>query len=423
MKDGFLDMPARPLVHPSGGVPEPHAYSAGLFWKFVSEQHGSLPKQQNVTPGFDAYLHVLNAMGDHGGAVPRPYSIDDLRAARAVMDGPGTFDRFLRIEGAGKHELISTETTWGNFLAANLLHQASDEMSDRRFQYSEETSDPALWHTALVSSVVDLPTLQGTTTTFRRGSTTPMPPFSASYYRVNVGDSAGKNPLLKVSFETTGGMVDPLVQLALIGPNDQLVDLIRLDGTSWTKTLSCADLDRVVVIASARETEGSFTLGIQEDSGCPLVSTTRWNCDAGDSFERDWRSPWSWKSPDLKVTEAAGHRRAQVRVCNRGDRPAVGVTARFAWQEGGSTRLDGTKWRTIGETATATLAPGECKWLEMDWAPQQGMTQDYVLKAEVIAPNDPNVDDKIAMSAFGAFTPPDFGRDAVLDGDTNARIA
>lgn len=414
IRDGYLDMPARPLVAPADGAIEPHSYSTGLFWKYVCEQHGELPESQSIPAGFDAYVRALETMHGPGASGDGPYLISGLRRARARMAGAGTFDGFLRLDGPDRRHLVSTETTWGNFLAANCLHGTAVEMSDRRFKYEEESEDPRDWHSVIVSKVVDLPAQNGAPMTLQRGATKPMPPYSASYYKVDLGPEGARRGLLKLTFEANGGMTDPLVQLVLRGPNNTLVDLIRLDGMAWTKTVSCAGVDNVVVIAAARETEGGFTLDIQEVSGRPLVSTTRWNCDAGDSYETDPKlAPWTWTSPDLVAGPLGDQRRIRLRVRNRGDAPALNVTVRFAWQAGGDAPLNVANWRSIGSTEPVELAAGAEDWVSMDWLPPPEAASGFALKAEVVVPDDPDEDGKTVIGAFGRITFPDFA-DAVV---------
>ena len=414
VQDGYLDMPARPLVPSADGAIEPHSYSAGLFWKYLCEQHGRMKAGEGVSAGFDAYVVALETMRGVGGTGAAPYQVAGLRLARSRMEGAGTFDRFPRLYGPGGREVVSTETTWGNFLAANWLHGIASDLSDPRFKYQEETPDPIVWHAVRVAKTMDLSAPGVLPVSLRRGATTPVPAYSSSYYRLDLGDATAPRRLLTVRFEAGGGMTDPLAQLVLVGSDRTLVDLVRLDRASWTRTVNGAGLDHILVIAAARETEGGFLVEIREASGLPLVSATRWNCDAGDSYETDPRlAPWTWTSPDLTAEPDGPRRRIRLRVRNRGDAAAPSVTARLSWQPGGDTPLGAAGWRPIGETQPVPLAVGAETWLPLDWTPPPEAVADFALRAEILAPGDPNEDDKLVLGAFGRVRLPDFP-DAVM---------
>jgi hypothetical protein len=412
--DGYLNMPARPLAMPKKSYLAPHSYSAALFWKYVCEQHGTLP---GAAFGFDAYKHALETMRGAGADGSKPYLIADLRRAREKMAGPGQFDKFIRID----NDVICTETTWGNFVVANWIN-GTPTNTDRRFFYKERDDLSFGLHSASVEAIVDLSRLKGKKrTTLRRGGERPVPPFSASYYQIELDDDGPKQ--LRFTFDAQGGMTDPLVQLLRLGPGNTLEDLIRVDRVTWTKVIPTAGLERVMVIVAAREGEGQFELCFEATSGHPLVSTTRCNCGLGKSYETAWLferpSTWNWSSPDLEVQRLTGTNNefeVGLRLRNNGDTDAQDLGVNFGWKAArrpGSDRngIDGTgletgKWSPIGETRlSGPLKEGGSAWVKARWILPEEAKNGFAVRAEIELPDalkadDQFNDDKVAIGIF-----------------------
>ena len=402
--DGYLNMPARPLAAPRHSELEPHSYSAGLFWKYMCEQHGT------SDGGFDAYKIALETMRDRQG-----YYVDDLRRARTRMAGPGQFDSFLR---CGKN-LLSTETSWGNFLVANWMN-GTRHVTDPRFSYQERTDRCFGSHSALVEQLVDLPRINGKKRTIlERGSEIPVPPFSASYYQIELGDGAPEQ--LEVTFKAGAENADPLVQILLLDQANNLRDLLRLDQPEWSRVLPSARLGRIIVIAATREQENSFKLTVEETSGHALVSTTRWNCAVGTSYESAWLrakpTSWNWISPDLEVNQVdqAGERvKIALNVRNRGDAEARHLRVDFTWKPARmpdptaqnpleKVGLELGEWRSIGKAIRdQPLTAGHSHRFGVEWSLPAEAKNGYVIRAEIetadAADSDP--DNKVAMGIF-----------------------
>jgi len=111
-------------------------YAAGLFWKYLAEQHSThTAAADEPAIGIETYRKVLEAMatvlpGDPGVGYDPPA----LRTIRRGLVWYGRFDEF-RYYDAALTELDSHETTWGNYVIANYLHGTMNPVADRRFEY------------------------------------------------------------------------------------------------------------------------------------------------------------------------------------------------------------------------------------------------------------------------------------------------
>ena len=368
LKDGieFLDDPGRPLTYHAapGGEIAPHSYAAALFWRWLCEQHGEIARDSEL--GHEVMRTMLERMTDRAG-----YTLLELREARGAVVGEGHLDQFKYLDRAGG-EVLSTETDWGNFLVANWLHGTGQPTLDLRFDYVEDDEGggrfsrkrPFVWPNETLKA--------------ERLTTKPyvfeIPPgavragFAARY---TVVDLAGAPPpLLRVDFAAEAGMDDPLVQLLLIrrdaSGQEHLADLIRIDGTSWTRFVPTAGLAQVVVIVAAREKPGRYRLGIGAAAGRAVLHVTPWNAAAGTSFETDPRDkdhPWRWTSPDLTLDGTE----LRLRVTNRGDAPSAALRVAIDAQGTVDRPLLAGAWVPVGEASLPPIAPGASGEIRIPW--------------------------------------------------------
>ncbi len=369
LKDGieFLKDPGRPLVHHAAAGEEiaPHSYAAALFWRWLCEQHGKVPRAADG--GHEVMRTILERMIDPAG-----YFLVDLREARGVVFGEGHLDRFDHLDIAAG-EILSTETDWGNFLVANRLHGIGRPTPDGRFDYVEDDAGdgafsrarPFVWpgETLRAGALKDRPFV------FEIPKGAVRAGFAARYTEIELDGAAPA--LLKVDFQVLAGMEDPLVQLLLIrraaDGTEHLHDLIRIDARRSTRFVPTAGLSQVVVIVAAREKPGRYRLSVGAASGRAVLHATPWNAAAGTSYETDPRhkdQPWSWRSPDLAVTGGE----LVLRVTNRGDAASAALQVTFHAQ--GTTAdvpLRAGVWRAVGDAVLGPIPPRGVGEVRIPW--------------------------------------------------------
>jgi hypothetical protein len=422
--------PTQSLVDFPVGTSTPILYAAGLFWKYVAEQHSEhTGAGDEPAVGVDAYRKVLEASatvlpGDPGIG----YDPASLRTARANMPWYGSFDEFGWYD-AGHTELGSNETTWGNYLVANFLHGTASPVPESRFEYRED-DEAITWPGAGAANLAALQAavLAGDAVTLAQGTSVTrnvaaQAEYSARYFRVTPGAPAPR--LLRVTFTASAAMGDPLVQILRLGVGGALVDLHRSDAASWSKTLSMDGLSSVVVIVSARVHPGGYDVQLEEVASATDVMVTRWNSAVGTEYEADPRGwAWTWVSPDVMVdTDDDGladgsvyfgvNNRLKVRIRNRGNAPATGIQVDF-WYQKATPFLSSAGWVPVqdvlgvtqvvaSETLAAHGSPGSEKWVSVSWAPVDDGTHHphWCVKARITVAGDANADDKVVLSNFG----------------------
>jgi hypothetical protein len=433
----FTD-PTQSMIDFPVGTSTSIRYAAGLFWKYMAEQHSVLSNPADEPAiGIDSYRRVLEASATVLGTDPGlGYTAGALRNARGQMPWYGSFDRFGWYDPAFT-QLGSNETTWGNYLAANYLHGTGNPVSDRRFEYMED-EESVTWpgspiaKLALLQAQVqpadDLVLAQGGVI---NRAVTGQKAYSARYYRVTPGAPAPR--MLRVVFTAGAGMTDPLVQILRIGAGGAVADLHRSDRPSYSKTISMSGLTSVVVIVAARENPGDYTVAFEEVASATDVMVTRWNSAVGREYEIDPRGwSWSWVSPDVMVdTDNDGladtqvvfgiDNRLKVRIRNRGNAPATGIQVEF-WYQKAAPYLTAARWIPVqntalvtqvvtGETLAPAGAPGSEKWVGVDWAPVDDGTHHphWCVRARITVAGDPNTDNKMVLSNFGNLVVDDDG--------------
>jgi hypothetical protein len=324
-RKGLLNFPEETLIDVSGSQ-SLLRYAAGLFWKYIAEQHSTRTGTGDEPAiGVDSYRKIIERMT----TALDNFTVAAVRNGRGQLPWYGSFDQFGYYDAAAT-ELSSHETTWANFLLANYFHRLWTSASpsfDARFDYKED-DDPA-------GNVGQLNTFSvavrpGNVITLAQGtaetrSVSGHKPYSAVYYEVN--PSAASAPrMLRVNFSASGGMSDPIVQIVRIGAGNALVDIHRTDQATYSKTINMTGLTRVLVIVGSKEHGGNFTLNFDEVAAASDVMVTRWNSVAGREYEMDPRGwSWTWISPDImKMQEPSATGSASAReLCNSSRVPWV----------------------------------------------------------------------------------------------------
>ncbi len=443
----IMNGPGQSLLDATGGPSTPINYAAGLFWKYLAEQHSERTGAADEPAiGVDAYRRVLEASatvlpGDPGVG----YAPSTLRTARRAMPWYGSFDEF-HFYDAARTELGSNEVTWGNYLLANFLHGTANPVADRRFEYMED-EHAVTFPAGGLAAVAKLAVLQaavapGNQITLAQGtSTSRMVPnqaaYSATYFRITPGAPAPR--MLRVDFTAAAALSDPLVHVVRLGPGSALVDVHRSDATTWSKTIHVGGLESVVVIVSARTAAGGFTVQFDEVASATDVMATRWNSVVGTEYEVDPRGwAWTWVSPDVMVdtdddlladTEVlfGVDNKLKVRLRNRGNAAADDIQVEF-WYQKATPFLTAAGWIPVQDAALVTQvvtgeslaprgSPGDEKWVSVNWAPVDDGTHHphWCVKVRITVPGDPNADNKVVLSNFGnVVVDPDGDGDRVL---------
>jgi hypothetical protein len=434
LNDPTQSLADSPSVGTSVGASTPIRYAAGLFWKYVAEQHSTRTTAADEPAiGLDSYRKALEATatvlaGDPGVG----YDPTTLRAARGNMPWYGSFDQF-RFYDAPRTELDSHENTWGNFLIANFLHGTANPVGDSRFEYMEDEA-PVNWPGSGVAKLANLQAqiVAANNLTFAQGasigrSATGQLAWSARYYRLTPSGTPGPR-MLQITFNSSGGMTDPLVQILRLGPGSTLIDVHRSDSASYSKTLNFSGLSQIIVIVASRATPGDFTIQFDEVAAASDVMVTRWNSAVGTEYEvnpRGWA--WTWVSPDVMVdnnndgladtTVFFGQDNAlKVRLRNRGNQMVNNIQIDF-WYQKATPFLSAAGWTLVQNAAAVTqqitggsLAAGADNWFTVQWAPVDDGTHHphWCVKVKVTVAGDPNSDNKMALSNFANVqVPPD----------------
>lgn len=402
-------------------------YAAGLFWKYLAEQHSThTAAADEPAIGIETYRKVLEAMatvlpGDPGVGYDPPA----LRTARRGLIWYGRFDEF-RYYDAALTELDSHETTWGNYVIANYLHGTMNPVADRRFEYMED-EDAVTWPGAAVAKLAalqavvqaadDLLIAQGASIL---RNVVGHPVWAVRYYRVRpTGTPAPR--LARITFNATSTMTDPLVQIVRLAPGLTIVDVHRSDRQTWSKTIDLSGLDSLVVIVASRATAGDFNIQFDEVAAAADTMVTRWNSRVGTEYETDPRGwTWTWVSPDVMVDNDndgvadtqvffGQDNKLKVRLRNRGNQAAANLQLDF-WCQKATPYLSATAWMPLQDAAGVTqqiagaaLPAGAEQWFEVKWAPvDDGMHHEHwCVKVKVTAPGEPNIDNKLVLSNFG----------------------
>lgn len=354
-------------------------YASSLFWLYMAEQHS------NALIGSDTQKEILLSLLNSGQNVcPKP-AIDILRNARAKMAGPGHLDSFLYLDPAGR-EVVSSETTWGNFQVAIALNGTAGE--DKRFTFRDthvwrDLSGQRLRFEPSQSILIDaLPVSKGRTgaqefepnefliqpdllassrlrrysvlTLFQKSADDVPPsvalqPFAMRAWRVNV-PTDGVNRLLRVRFWPIRGLSDALVQIVLVDHEGRLRQIYRHDGAAsklMDQVVSCNNIKEAIVLVSSRTEAGDFSLALSRVEDRSLISAASWNTLKGRGLPVDpHESHWTWRSPDFYLNTM--NKRLYLELVNLGLRRATGVQIEIFWTYSRDIESRGlAEWRTF----------------------------------------------------------------------------
>ncbi|MEZ4851148.1 MAG: hypothetical protein R3B93_21550 [Bacteroidia bacterium] len=435
-----LLFPADSLLNPGGGASNPIRYAAGLFWKYIAEQHSpfTTPADEPAI-GVETYRFLL----EETSSAKAGYTMGGLKAARSKMPWYGSFDSFHYHDNVGKTELASHENTWSNYLIANYMHglmQPGDSDFDSRFDYLED-EDPVTWSTSVVAQLADLQARVevsnqltiGLNQTFSRNVFNHKA-YAAVYYEITPNAlSVPRN--LRIDFSASGGMTDPIIQILLLESGDTLKDIHKSDLATYSKTINMSGITKVVVIVASRENDGDFSLDFTEVANDSDVMVTRWDSEAGTEYQinpRGWA--WTWVSPDIMVDNDNNmladsevyfdqNNKLKVRLRNKGNMLADDIQIEF-WYQKAAPFLTLAGWIPVENASGTTqiitgelLNPGQEKWFTVDWAPANDGTNHnhWCVKVRVTSAGDSNIDNKLAMSNFSnVIVAPSSGRDYTL---------
>ncbi len=403
----------------------PINYAAGLFWKYLAEHHSNLTGAANEPAiGVDSYRILL----EETATATADYTVQGLRNARQKLPWYGTFDQFFYYDAA-QTELGSHETTWGNYLLANILHDLvlpGDPDFDDRFNYleDEDTLANVTLNTlrANIQAADSITIGQGQSFNRNRNG---HKPYAAFYYDIRP-NAAPAPRMVRIDFNATNGMTDPLIQIVRLGAGDTIVDIHRSDQATYSKTVNMQDLSRLIIIVASRENGGDFGLTFTEVASATDVMVTRWNSLEGTEYEfnpKGWT--WTWISPDIMVDNDDDfledtdvffgvNNKLKVRLRNRGNADAANnIDIRF-WYQKATPYLTTAGWMPVQNAANVTqeiigasLNAGAEDWFTVDWAPDNDGTdhKHWCVKVEVTVAGDPNIDNKMAFRNFSSVVP------------------
>jgi len=365
--------------------PKKAARFARRMWRYLARQHGVEAPDEDLgaAGGFDFFRKLLVASADP----TLRYEPASLRFARAGLPWWGSFDRFLG-EGADRAPGLVFETSWGNWLVANVIDGLGIETDERRFQLSRRDRSRRRGgqdarHKATLGAHGDLRLRAGGRT---KRHVTGVTPWSARVFRIRPrqGEQVGA---ISVSLMGVEGLGDVLLQLLRVGRDGSLIEVHRSEVVGFTKVIPFDGLDSLVVIVAARDVGGSFTVVFEEHAAVSDVMITPPNARAGTETCVDpsaWA--WTWLSADIMVDNDDDGRadgllpigmdnKLKVRLRNRGNTRSGPVFVSLSYQsatlgpssEGWIPVRDANGERQ--DLRGLRLDPDEFRWFTVQWAP------------------------------------------------------
>jgi len=182
-------------------------------------------------------------------------------------------------------------------------------------------------------------------------------PYSSHVWRVACpGDAEAR--MVRVTVSPDSSLQDGMVQLITLDSSGRMIDLRRHDLLARSRTvngmLATQPLDTVIpvgaaaellIIVASREQPGDYTLGLSRIEDRALLFASPWNAVGLTSFSADPRQrAWTWRSPDLLVSEETW--KIRLRLANLGDADAEEVKVRF-WRRCISGCARGNPWQEM----------------------------------------------------------------------------
>lgn len=419
---GVLSVPHKSL--------ESASYKCSLFWRYVAEQRSPRVRPSDEPEiGVDVYRRIIEE------CAAGTWSAADVKRALRLLPWHQDFYEFSYLDAA-RQELLTSETTLGDYALACFLKDVGTDAPDRRFDFMEKRNKiffPEIVNTYLkppvpVPGALARVSLAGKTVLTASGSVSfvsSVPRFGSRYYALEVDRRVTS---VRVEFAAAASLSSGLFQVVLIDDDGGIRDIYRSDRQWYIKQfpnlVAGRRLDRILIVVTGAASAGAFSLTVSPAAPAPDVMVTRWNSPNGKEYEidpRDWA--WTWLSPDLWVdndgdgaadaVRGDGDNKLFVRLHNKGDALAEGISVQLDYQDA-SGPLSDLAWRPVGNAAGApqsltdlSLPPGGSRAWSVDWAPVRSERGAYFcVRAIVTAPGDPNTDNKRALSNFGTVVLP-----------------
>jgi len=411
------------LVRPQTSL-ESASYKCALFWRYIAEQQSPhIDRAKDARIGLETYRPIIEECSTGGWAT------DDVKRALRGLPWYQDFYEFGYVDPAG-HDLTSSETTLGNYALAAYLKDVGRNKPDRRFDFMENAEAIAF---DKVASTVDNPipaqaklaelTVSGRERLTSAGSVSfvnAVPRFGSRYYEVGIDRGVRS---VHVQFVASPGLSSVIFQIVLIDEHGDVREIYRTDRGAYVKQFpnerDLRRLDRVVLVVTAADSSGMFSVTATPARPAPDVMVTRWNSVVKTEYEidpRDWS--WTWVSPDIWIdndSDASADplvvgrdNKLFVRLHNKGNAPARGISVELHYQDA-SGGLSPTGWFPVQDAAGITqtlsgllLRAGASKRWSVDWSPVSSRaSQHFCVRVTVAVPGDPNTDNKRAMSNLG----------------------
>lgn len=438
---GTLDEPGRSLTAVAG------RYNLALFWKFAAEQMSSSGNTSDEAAVYRGFLQ----------AAAQVVSTELLDGVVRSQSPPfRSLCAFRYVDGKRKEDLVSDETLLGNFwLALHLKDLPPSPGADLRFAFRENheatkfleifdlaaveaTNIAQVLEAGLGTSPSNAPVCMApvtvrssqlqATSSLSLAADQRIGPFAAVYFKVAIAPNVTTFRVqCDLLWQSTIGL-DPqpppgvLVQLALVElvqNQFRVRDVVRSDRPSWGRTIANSEggvqLSYVLVVVAATEQEITFNLSASPMADSPDVMITRWCSPARKSYPVDpTGNAWTFLSPDIWIDPPAvvwldEDNQLRARVWNRGLADATQVSVEF-WYQDSSLGLS-TGWEPVRNLNGAIqgigglhVPAGGSQTVSVNWAPPRGqgsLPTALTVRVVVVAPGDPNADDKRAMTTFG----------------------
>lgn len=401
------------------------SHDSGFFWRYFVEQHS--PDLTRPLGGVETYRTLLGECEKEGSCTT--FAIrETIRSLPWYQEfyGFGYLD-------PGKDDLLSAETTLGNYALACILKDLGALVPDRRFTFIESEND-ILWDEVFNAHDLTLKcpetdkigpvqiTASATLTASKSKSFSGEVNSFASQYYVVQPDSAITN--VDVEFSGVDGQI---FQIALVNEDGTVRDIHRSDRARYSKRLvrvrDGMPIQALLMVVTGCEAGGEYTISLNPASPSSDVMVTRWNTRRETEYEIDsffWS--WTWVSPDIWVDNDGDNipddivhldadNRLHVRLHNKGNADASNIVVEFFYQDA-SGSLSPTGWLPVVDTSGTvqvltglSLGAGQSRVWSVNWCPRaSGTSRHFCVRVVLTVPGDPNADNKRAMSNFGNVT-------------------